>query len=81
MRIWCVGDDEVVGEGENTLAVTRAMGDVSLVGFRALELASIVHVLGDGRDGEQHSRHQQSPEQKARCCVHVDSFASCEICW
>src|SRR5579863_327651 len=48
VRIRSVGNNEVVRQRKHALTITRAMGNVSFVCLRALELARGVHILGEG---------------------------------
>ena len=47
MRVGRLWWDEVIGERERALTVLRSVGDEALVGFCALERATLVAVLGN----------------------------------
>ncbi|SRR5208282_2462375 len=43
--VWRIGNDEVVRQRQDALAIACAVGDMSFICLRTLELAGCVHIL------------------------------------
>lgn len=50
--VWRIGDDEVVRQRQDALAIACAVGDMSFICLRTLELGGGVHILSEGGGGE-----------------------------
>src|SRR6185369_9105093 len=62
VRIWSVGNNEVIGQREDAFPILRAVSDRALVGFRALERARRVAVSCERRHREKCRDHQKQRE-------------------
>jgi len=77
VRVRSVGNHEIVRQGEHALAVASAVGHVTFVCLRALELAGSVRILSDCGNRKQNGRRQQSTQQELYCLIHVHFVTSC----